>query len=303
MLYLLSKRDLKLDAKVVAVILVFASPHLIHAALSASRGTAFLTLAAIVYGWYLAAARRPSLKSAIVVLVGMGLTMLFLKAHRQEIYVGSNFEFGQQPASDLFIPRAAETGNPSTYSWGLILMSHYNNTFFWGKRYATQLFIRPIPKQIWPDKYEAMGQGWMVDRPGSNGWRPSQWLSTVGWLPDAGSASGFVADTFIEFSWGGLLVCFLIGYFYTYLWKRSAITKGLWSLIYFEACVTSVFVATQGLMSAWMYRFLYLAVPTVLLWKWAMSYAGKRLPAFAAAISPTHAAKPGPMPPKIVPGI
>lgn len=68
----------------------------------------------------------------------------------------------------------------------------------------------------------------------------------------------------------GLIVCALVGVLYGYLWQRSIVYGGLWDLLYFEACVVSVYLPTQGLSSAWGYRFLYLAVPSVLVWRWAV---------------------------------
>ena len=47
--------------------------------------------------------------------------------------------------------------------------------------------------------------------------------------------------------------------------------QGIWTIVYFEACIVSVYLPTQGLSSAWAYRFIFLAVPTILIWKLMVS--------------------------------
>ncbi len=270
MLYLLSQQGKKLRPKTVLILLLFISPHLVHGLLAASRGTTFLALGTLVFSWYLTTPKRPSPRVIISTVACIGLLMIFLKSQRREIYIGSDLQFDQQAFSESLVPASADAGDTSTYSWGLILTSRAVNMHYWGKRYAVQLLVRPIPKQIWPTKYEDVGLDSMVTMPGSGGMTYSDWLGAVGWIPNAGSATGFIADSYLEFAWGCLIVSYLIGYFYSYLWKKSAIQRGVWSIVYFEACVVSVFLPTQGLSSAWAYRFIYLAVPTIVIWRFVI---------------------------------
>jgi oligosaccharide repeat unit polymerase len=270
-LYLLAQQGRKMNGKTAGLMILFISPHIIHGFLAASRGTTFLALGALVFGWYLTSPRRPSVRTLIAAIVGIGLLMIFLKSQRREIYIGSDFEFNQERFQETLVPTDRDSADNYAYTWGLILMSRHYNMHYWGKRYAVQLFVRPIPKQFWPTKYEDTGMANMVTMPGGGGFSMGQWFSALGWLPNAGSATGFVADAFLEFSWGGLVVCYLIGFLYSYLWKQSILRKGIWTVVYFEACVVSVFLPTQGLSTAWAYRFIYLAVPTVLIWRFAIS--------------------------------
>ena len=82
------------------------------------------------------------------------------------------------------------------YASGLILSAEQLDHFYWGQRYFTLLFVRPIPKLIWPTKYEDLGLGWMVNEPGTAG------LSDLGlaesrWFPAlSGLRGGFIADVF-----------------------------------------------------------------------------------------------------------
>ena len=270
-LYLLSQQGRKMNLKTALILLVLISPHLLHGLLAASRGTTFLALATLVFGWYLTSPKRPSPRVIMAVIVGIGLLMIFLKSQRREIYIGSSLEFNQETFQESLIPSSAESGDTTTYSWGLMLTSRHFNQHYWGRRYAVQLFVRPIPKQLWPTKYEDTGMESMVTSPGSGGMTYSQWLEAVGWVPNAGSATGFIADAYLEFAWGGLAICYLIGTLYGYLWRQSVMKQGIWTIVYFEACIVSVYLPTQGLSSAWAYRFIFLAVPTILIWKLMVS--------------------------------
>lgn len=301
-LYLLAQQGRKMNGKTAGMLILFMSPHILHGFLAASRGTTFLALGALVFGWYLTSPRRPSLRMLVAAIVGIGLLMLFLKSQRREIYIGSDFEFNRQRFEETLIPTDRNSADNYAYTWGLILMSRHYDTHYWGKRYAVQLFVRPIPKQLWPTKYEDTGMASMVTMPGGGGFSLAQWFSGVGWLPNAGSATGFPADAFLEFSWGGLIVCYLIGFLYSYLWKQSILRKGIWTVVYFEACVVSVFLPTQGLSSAWAYRLIYLVVPTALIWHFAISpYVGRLRQAplmqrVAASTRILSAQSPGPSP-------
>ena len=275
-LYLLARQGQKINGKTVSLMILFMSPHIIHGLLAASRGTTFLALGALVFGWYLTSPKRPSTRMLIAAVVGIGILMLFLKSQRQQIYIGSDFQFDREKFEQTLIPTDRTSADNYAYTWGLILMSRHYDRHYWGKRYAVQLLVRPIPKQLWPTKYEDTGMADMVTMPGGGGFSLGQWFNVLGWLPNAGSATGFPADAFLEFSWWGLLLCYLVGALYSYLWKQSIVKKGIWTVVYFEACVVSVYLPTQGLSSAWAYRFIYLAVPTLLIWRLAIAPMARR---------------------------
>lgn len=265
MLYLIGRGRKKLDGKAIITLTLFMSPHVIHGLLAASRGTTFLAFATLVFGWYLSVSKRPSVQLTVGGFAAVGLLMLFLKTYRSQIYIGSEFEFQKRPLIEIVAPTQGTVGDTSIFSYGLIILSRYHNYHFWGKRIFVQIIVRAIPKQVWPTKYEDTGMAWMVNEPGTAGLPNNRWIEALGWLPDRGSAAGLVADSYLEFAWGGLLLCYLIGFFYGYLWKRALVHKGLWSVIYFEAAVVSVYLPTQSLISAWMFRFLFLALPTLIL--------------------------------------
>lgn len=269
MLYLFSKRRDRLDIRTVFVMLLYISPHLTHGLLSGSRGTTFLALGTLLFGWHLSTQKRPHLHVILTAIVAIGVLMIFLKSQRRHLYLGAEAEINQEAFVQELVPVSEiDVSHTSIYSWGSILTSHKTGKHYWGRRYVVQLLVRPIPKQIWPTKYADTGTDYMVTSPGSGGFTVNQWLSAVGWVPQAGSACGFVSDTFVEFAWGGLVLCYLVGALYGYLWRKAAETADvIWALLYLDAAVVSIYLPTQGLTSAWGYRFIFLAVPTVVLWK------------------------------------
>jgi hypothetical protein len=94
----------------------------------------------------------------------------------------------------------------------------------------------------------------------------AEWVAAVGWIPLRGSAAGFITDLFLEFSWGALLFCYLLGRFYGALWRKAATLGGVWTLLFIEAAALSVYIPTQSV-SAVFHRFLFMTIPTLLLWK------------------------------------
>jgi hypothetical protein len=122
------------------------------------------------------------------------------------------------------------------------------------------MFIRPIPKQIWPTKYEDLGMGWMTDEPGSAGFNLKEWEETAGFPVQMGSATGFVADLFLEFSFFFVVPCFLIGRFHSWAWQKSTALGGSWALLHCLMLILSVFLVAQSV-GAWLYKLLLLWVP------------------------------------------
>jgi len=288
-LLVISRKGRKLDFRTAALMALFVAPHLLQGLLGGSRGNAFLALATLALGWYLAKAKRPPLRTLFAGLMIVGVLMFFLKTHRRTLYLGAEgTEISVDAVMDAIMPSDIEPSNVTPLTWGTIIAVRHHQQYFWGQRYAAQMFVRPIPRQLWPTKYEDMGLGWMVNQPGSAGMHPNQWIAALGWFPPAGAAVGLIGDAFLELAWGGILVCFLIGYLYAWLWQQAVMKHGLWTILYFEACVVSVYLPTQGLATAWLYRFAYLAVPSIILWRLLFKKHDIRV------------SRPTPAPPKII---
>ena len=266
MFYMLSLQGRRFRPLDMVTVLLYASPQLIQGFLGGSRGNLFITAATVALGWYLASSRRPSFSLLMMGVIILGSMMLFIKAYRRQIYIGSEFEIETKPVMEILLPEEVATSDVSVYTLAHITAMHTYRHHYWGRRYFVQLFVRPIPRHWWPTKYEDMGMDELINAPGKGGLNDQDWRSLFGWIPQTGSAVGLIADTFAEFSWAGCLVCYLMGWVYGTLWKKAVLDKGLWAVIYLYACVVSVYLPTQGLISAWSFRFLYLTLPTIALW-------------------------------------
>jgi len=265
LLLAISLRGSQIRSVHVLLALLFASPHLMMASLGGRRGPAFLIICTLLVSWYLARNRRPSLRSMITTIGVLGALMLFLLSNRHNIYIGSNLEIDTDAFVEALAVEEGTGGQEFIYSSGLILTAEHFDQFYWGLRYFSLLFVRPVPKQLWPTKYEDMGLGWMVNEPGTGGFSDWDWLDAVGFLPYRGSAGGFVADMFVEFWWFGVVVCFLIGWLYGYCWRKSILLGQLWSVVYLELLALSVYLPAQSV-GAWLHRALLLVVPTWFVW-------------------------------------
>jgi len=302
----------RITKKYILLILVFAAPHLIHGFLSTSRGVTFVILATLALSQYLRTLKVPTSRAVFGGIAILGLIVLFLFAHRSNIYIGADFKLDASKLEETIAPKKTEisSGDNYVFASGLILHTRYFQRYYWGRRYAVILLVRPIPKQIWPTKYEDTGMGWIKERGMVAGSYLHEWLESVGWLPQSGSAAGFAADMYVEFAWGGVIVCFLLGLMFGELWKKFVLGQGIWPLLYVAAAVLSIYIPTQSL-SAFLHRFLFMSVPVFLLWKFVVvPHLKKQAQAEAdarksEAVYKTNNQKPEPppgrMPDKIIP--
>jgi hypothetical protein len=265
-LLFLAWRGQRLTTGRLALVLVFASPHLIHGLLGARRGPTFLILGALMASGYLVSSRRPRLASVVGGLLVLGSVVLFLFANRPHIYIGSSPGENVRLTADSLLTSQIREGEDWTYSTGLILTSSYHGEHLWGRRLLTVLLVRPIPKQLWPTKYHDVGMGWMETGEDMGGLSDSDWVGAVGWRPQRGSAAGFIASLFHEFSYAGLIACYSLGWLYSYLWRKSVQLGGMWAMLYIFAAILSVYIPTQSV-TAWLHRFLIMSIPTVILWR------------------------------------
>lgn len=265
LLYFIAKENKKLRPLDILILLIFDLPHLIQGSLGSRRGPLFFGLTVLFWGRFLTSYRRPGFKTVASVLLLVGILIMTVFAHRRQLYIGSDFEFSTDAIKEKMTPQEVTKGNDYLVGCGQVINSHYHNKHFWGRRYFVMLFVRPIPKQIWPTKYSDMGfTGFDSSNP--NAFDRSEWMTSVGWTPYRGSATGCIADMYIEFSWGLVLIMFLIGRFFNHLWKQSILKRGLWQMLFIEAIVFSIFLPTQSV-SAWFYRFLFVSFPSISFWK------------------------------------
>lgn len=246
-------------------ILVFATPLLMHGLLGARRGpTAMISIAAIV-GWYFIRFKRPYLRRVVIGAVALGMLMLFLVSNRGNIYLGSDFKFTNSSSYATEIV----SSNEFIYGGGVIINANATDTFFWGRRYFTILFIRPVPRFLWPSKYQDASRILGIPNLELNlGTGGDTFVDTLGWVGAVGSAPGLVADMWLEFWWFSTFVLFAIGWLYGLAWRKAISRGGLWIVVYTLLAALSVYLVMQTL-EAMAFRFLFMTGAAWLIWTYA----------------------------------
>lgn len=261
---------------------VFAAPLAIHGLLGARRGPTFMITAALATSWFLAHRRRPPF---VVFLSGgllLGLTLLAIVTFREQFRLGSELMTDTlqtvEKMAEEFEERRMDSmdralgGNEFVYGANVMLTFEEKQDYFWGARLLTILFIRPIPRQIWPTKYEDVGMERYEVNVGLGTGEDMLMEATFG------AAPGFVADLFAEFSWGAILVSFLAGWGYGRAWRGAVFGNGLSMILYILLVSLSIFFILQTL-EAIVFRLVFTAVPVLLAWRWIAPKAAPAGPA------------------------
>ena len=227
-----------------------------------------MILATLLGAPYVIWRRRISLPKMLAGLMVVSFVVLFIYSQRSHLYLGQHFkiDLGAITTKVTGEQEPILTGDDFIYPVGLILTANDADRYGWGRRYLVQVIIRPIPRQIWRTKFEDVGHVWLIKSRHLMGYTSDEWQAATGWVPVKGAALGFAADLFMEFSWGCFLFAFLFGRFYGRLWLKARMSGGIWTLLYLEAMILSVYVPTQSVF-AMMHQFLIMALPTVLLWQ------------------------------------
>lgn len=241
-------------------VFVFALPFVIQGVLGARRAPTFHIAVSIGIGWYMMRNHRPSIPIVLTVGIGIGLLLLVLVTNRDSIFLGSDWNLETSPLEYT----KAGTGNEYVYGAGTIIHFSLTEDYYWGRRYFAVLFVRPIPKQLWPHKYSDVGIPQIEENLGSG---VEELSETVGWVGALGSAGGIVSDMWIEFWWPSMVVLFLIGWFYGHSWRMSRVKGKFATVIYVLMASLTLYLVFQTL-EAMLYRFLFMIIPAWLVWQW-----------------------------------
>ena len=253
-------------------ITLFNTPLLLHGLLSARRGPTFIGIATLGIGWYYTRGKRPSIFSLGVAGGAVGLLLITLLTFRSEIYLGSSFLLGQGPGIEEVISQSVEkqsetsAGSEFVYGTYVLLQAHEEGDHYWGTRYLTYVFVRPIPGFIWPTKYQDVGMQSLLVNAGTLGQNADPEADMLREVPP-GAAPGFVADLYVEFGYGAIVAAFLFGWLYGVLWRRALVRGGIWGIVYATSLVLSLYFVSQTV-EAILFRFLVICVPTVFLWQY-----------------------------------
>jgi len=281
--------------------LVIASPHLVMGTLGGRRGPAFLILSTLLICWYLVHNRRPSARTVLCGVVAAGFIMLFLISNRQSLYLGSQRGVNWQAFWQQVTLRDAEvkheSGQEYTVGVAMIVTSTEYQRFYWGRRYLAQIVVRPIPRQLWPTKYDDIGLGWMARAPGTCGFSRSEWNAACGFEPTLGAAAGFVADLYLEFSFLAIVFSYGLGRLYSYAWRQWVTQGRFWAVVYFGLMALAAYLAAQSVI-AWLYRALILIVPAWMLWRTTLGRSVSSLRLARSAVAGRERGRPAPAPPR-----
>jgi hypothetical protein len=270
----LQRRLSKLDW---ALIVLFATPLLMHGLLGARRGPTAMVIVALLVGWYLIRFRRPALPTVVAGGVLLGMLMLFLVANRGNIHLGSDLKF---ESTQSYATEVGES-NEYIYGGGIILHTDAKDSYLWGRRYFTIFFIRPIPRALWPSKYEDASRFFRMPNLEQNlGTGGDSIVETLGWKGAVGAAPGIVADMWIELWWYSFLADFLIGWVYGMAWRKAISRGGLWIPLYTLMTSLSVYLIMQTL-EAMAFRFLLMGTATWLIWRYGVSRLRRRVRPYA----------------------
>jgi len=260
LLLTLGRRSGPMTLRELGLMLACASPFLIHGLLGGRRGPTFVGLVGPVMVFYMSRNKRPRLATVLAGGLLLGVLMLALVSNRSRIYWGADMDLDASP-TDYLRPGA---GNDFIYAAGLAVVMDETQDFAWGTNYLTMLFVRPIPRAIWPTKYEDAAR--FFDRPNMEqnlGVDIQAFRYILGWDAAVGAAPGVIGDMFREFSWGMPLAMLTLGWFYGYAWRRGIGSQGAWLPVYCLLTSLSLYLIMQSL-EAMLYRFL-LAVPPMVL--------------------------------------
>jgi len=246
-------------------IVLFSLPLLTQGLLGARRGPTGMIIITLVMGWYLVRRRRPSLQKLIIGGITLGMLILFLLTNRSEIYLGSDLNLEWNLSENNYVTQAVR-GNEFIYGSGVILDATFRDDYYWGGRYITNLFIRPIPRQIWPTQYEDAAK--LFGTPNleeSNAGAGNAALEqTTGWAGPPGAFPGLIADLWIEFWWYFAIALFIIGWLYGMVWRKTVIYGQLWIPIYTVMAALSIYF-TQGFGEI-VFRLLFMGAAIWLIW-------------------------------------
>ncbi len=241
---------------------VFALPWLAQALLTARRGPTFAIVVIILMGWYLNRHRRPPVVAMLAAGFLLGWLVLFLVANRSNIYLGSDFDVQTDVSKIVEKP---DTGNEYIYGTGSVISSERRGHYFWLRRYLAQLLIRPIPRAVWPTKYEDFGVPELLTNAGTG----EGFADALGWVGAVGSAPGIVADLWVELWWLALAALAALGWCYGWVWRKAVTGGPAWASQYAILSALSIYLVMQT-MEAVIFRTLLLSLPSWLVWRWAL---------------------------------
>jgi hypothetical protein len=151
-----------------------------------------------------------------------------------------------------------------------MLNADRGDRYMWGRRYLVIIFIRPIPRALWPTKYvdaaRALGLG--ADLEKNLGLGIDEIRATMGWQAARGAAPGLVADMYVELWWLSMGVLLGIGWLHARCWRLAVQQGGFWAVEYSLLVSLSVYLVMQTI-EAMLFRWLFMTGGAWVVWRLA----------------------------------
>jgi hypothetical protein len=200
---------------------------------------------------------------SLVLYLFLAVTVLTVVSNRESMYLGGEYTIQNSPLAVFDVPHS----NEFIYGGATVLLARNTGEHYWGGRYLTIAFIRPIPRALWPSKYEKASEWFGLPSLEENiGTRPRDFYGDFGWVGAVGSAPGIVADSWLEFSWLFLVFLYFIGRIYSSAWKNFVERGGPWALFFVALTALSGYLVMQTF-EAMFFRGLFMVLPSLILWK------------------------------------
>lgn len=289
----MARRGTRLRIQDLFLAVVFLAPLWLPGLLGAKRGPTFCAMCVLAFSWFTWRGKRPSVAQIAMLLGAAGLVAICLVVYRTEIYIGSKFNLDPHELVEYLVtPEGIYSDEEIIVSGGAVLTAEKFGRYYWGKFWGVMFVVRAIPRQIWPTKYEDCGFGWLEAQDPNErlyGYTLLEWKEAAGYRPGLGASYSFDTSFFLEFSWFGLIFCYLLGMFFAWLWRRERDKGGLARVVFLVSLSLAVYLPTQGVVQYFFY-WLVSVVPTAIAWMVLVGRSGR------------HPSMMGTAPPVYVPG-
>jgi hypothetical protein len=273
--YAVSVQGARLTVTHVLIGLLMISPVLLHGTFGGRRGPLFIAGASMFVAYFIAVGRVPKFRyiaaMSSILLVGV----VFIGSQRQFLYFGSGQGMDLETFWTAILGKQIESGDNFVVSSGAVNAIYEIDEYHWGRRFLTMFGVRPIPRALWPSKYDdislALYGRSFADLQNAH----YQWLTVLGWRPTNGYAINAIVDLFWEFSWGYVLALWFFGRGISMVWYRFRTIGGFWFVGYFLIAALAIYLPTQSF-SAFAHRFLYLSVMSFIFWRFTVGRESKR---------------------------
>jgi hypothetical protein len=178
--------------------------------------------------------------------------LLLLITNRDSIYIGSKQSIDPGRITSYF-----DIGPGTEYLVGGAEILHTWDTghVAWGRNWLAEVFVRPIPHEVWPTKWEDWAS-WTGSAVIGAAFHAAD-SETTGWDVAVGTPPGIIAETFAEWSWLSIVALWWIGRLYAKCWVKARSRKGNWPVYYSACAALTIYVTAQGPLDT-IYRFILL---------------------------------------------